>query len=156
MQITKRTILSKIVRLFNLLGWLAPVIVIVKVIMQDLWLESLDCDSVLPQLFQDLWTQFRGNLAEIPTICIPRWLGMFESDNWQLHGFADASQQAYAAVFYAVVPGRAFLLLTAKTKIAPTKVQSLPRLELCAATFLVRLVPHILNAAQQPPKATHV
>lgn len=56
----------------------------------------------------------------------------------------DESQKAYCAVGY--VHGAAFTaqvqvtLLTAKTKMAPLKTVNIPRLELCAANLLSKLV----------------
>ena len=53
-----------------------------------------------------------------------------------LHGFSDASEHAYAAVLY--------LLLCSKTRVAPTKRQTIPRLELLGALILSRLVHTVL------------
>lgn len=60
----------------------------------------------------------------------------------QLHLFADASEQAFAAVCYwcVVHDGRCELAFIAgKTKYAPLKTLSIPRLELQAAVLAVRL-----------------
>jgi len=64
----------------------------------------------------------------------------------EIHGFADASERAYAAVVYLHVSTGDFWtsnIVAAKSKVAPLKPVSLPRLELSAATLLVRLVNHI-------------
>ncbi|XP_023247401.1 uncharacterized protein LOC111643561 [Copidosoma floridanum] len=42
--ITKRIILSETAKLFDPLGWLAPVIVTAKIMMQDLWINKFDWD----------------------------------------------------------------------------------------------------------------
>ncbi|XP_023248115.1 uncharacterized protein LOC111643952 [Copidosoma floridanum] len=154
-EVTKRLILSDIARLFDPLGWLAPMIVVAKIIMQDLWIDKVDWDAPTTQSLQARWLQFRANLSDVPRIRIPRWINIKENDDWQLHGFADASQRAYAAAVYLVVPGSTPMLLVAKTKVAPTKVQSLPRLELCAATLLSRLTSYLLNSLHRPPTAIH-
>ncbi|XP_014216735.1 uncharacterized protein LOC106645399 [Copidosoma floridanum] len=155
LQVTKRSILSEIARLFDPLGWLAPIIIVAKVLMQDLWLDNLDWDTPVPESLQDRWLQFKAELPNISLIRIPRWLNTTEKEEWHLHGFADASQRAYAAAVYSVVPGRQPMLLLAKTKVAPTKVQSLPRLELCAATLLARLINHLLESLLKPPVNIH-
>ncbi|XP_014216260.1 uncharacterized protein LOC106645024 [Copidosoma floridanum] len=154
-EVTKRLILSDIARLFDPLGWLAPMIVVAKIIMQDLWIDKVDWDAPTTQSLQARWLQFRANLSDVPRIRILRWINIKENDDWQLHGFADASQRAYAAAVYLVVPGSTPMLLVAKTKVAPTKVQSLPRLELCAATLLSRLTSYLLNSLHRPPTANH-
>lgn len=62
----------------------------------------------------------------------------------QLHRFSDASQLAYAACVYARVESDdgsvVVTLLTAKSKMAPIKHQSIPRLELNGAVLLTRLL----------------
>ncbi|KAK2577926.1 hypothetical protein KPH14_000951 [Odynerus spinipes] len=45
---TKREILSIIAQLFDPLGWLAPVVIIAKTLMQELWIRGIDWDSELP------------------------------------------------------------------------------------------------------------
>ena len=60
----------------------------------------------------------------------------------QLHVFVDASEQAFAACAYFRIMGREGLrccLVASKTKVAPLKPLSIPRLELMAAVIGVRL-----------------
>ena len=44
---TKRQILSEIAKLFDRAGWLAPCIVLAKIIMQNIWLEHSGWDDVV-------------------------------------------------------------------------------------------------------------
>ena len=66
----------------------------------------------------------------------------------QLHGFSDASQDAYAGVVYLRMQdadgGVHVALVSSKTKVAPIKHLSIPRLELCGAQLLSH-VKRILN-----------
>lgn len=65
----------------------------------------------------------------------------------QLHGFADASETAYGGVIYArceLPDGSVRVsLMTAKSRVAPLKQVTLPRLELCAAALLVKLFNYV-------------
>ncbi|UYV73935.1 hypothetical protein LAZ67_11001507 [Cordylochernes scorpioides] len=66
----------------------------------------------------------------------------------KLHGFGDASEDAYAAAVYIRIPtddGVSVTLLASKTKLAPMRKMSIPRLELCAALLLTRLVKYIME-----------
>ena len=64
----------------------------------------------------------------------------------QLHGFSDASEDAYSAVIYLQMIDSLrdihISLVTSKTKVSPIKRQSIPRLELCGALLLARLLNH--------------
>ena len=77
----------------------------------------------------------------------------------QLHGFCDASQQAYAAMFYIRATytdhTTTGVLITAKTKVAPVKLLSIPRLELCGATLLSRLMSSVMTALHVPISDVH-
>lgn len=70
----------------------------------------------------------------------------------QLHGFADASQKAYGAVIYVRMDYGAgdvqTHLLTSKSRVAPTKTLSIPRIELAAAELLGRLMRHIVEVCE--------
>ncbi|XP_043501599.1 uncharacterized protein LOC122523781 [Polistes fuscatus] len=52
---TKRSVLSNIARLFDPLGWLSPVTVVAKILMQDMWLLKCDWDSPLPSELRERW-----------------------------------------------------------------------------------------------------
>ncbi|XP_012542631.1 uncharacterized protein LOC105840290 [Monomorium pharaonis] len=75
---------------------------------------------------------------------IARWCG-FGSDiqSAEIHGFADASNNAYAAAVYIKIVSAkrvTITLLVGKSKVAPVKPLSVLRLELSAALFLARLI----------------
>lgn len=147
--ITRRSVLSQTAQLFDPLGWLAPVVIWAKIFIQTTWLQGLDWDTPLGPPDESRWRDFLRELPGLKCVRVPRWLGCVPSDKIELHGFADASERAYAAAVYLRTKGNTedggwrCSLIMAKTKVAPLKQVSLPRLELCAATLLARLVRHI-------------
>ena len=67
----------------------------------------------------------------------------------ELIGFCDASQGAYAAAVYLRVKtehGKFVTLLAAKTRVAPLKMVTIPRLELLSGLLLARLMSAIHQA----------
>ncbi|XP_033318534.1 uncharacterized protein LOC117216123 [Bombus bifarius] len=127
-RITKRTISSEIAKIYDPLGLLAPVIVRAKMLLQRLWTLKIDWDESLPADVHTEWS-CSGN---------------------ELHGFCDASERAYGACVYLriITPdGHVWTrLLTAKSKVAPLKSQTIPRLELSGALLLASLATTVLQA----------
>ncbi|CAK9834544.1 hypothetical protein ANTRET_LOCUS11060 [Anthophora retusa] len=93
------------------------------------------------------WNTFREELMYINEIKIPRHAITVDNQRIELHAFSDASEKAYGACVYLRTlsnQGRwSTHLLCAKSKVAPLKVVSLPRLELCGAQLLAQLVKKI-------------
>ncbi|XP_045455994.1 uncharacterized protein LOC123665778 [Melitaea cinxia] len=143
--VTKRSILSDVARLFDPFGWLSPVVITAKIWIQKLWLCNLGWDDKLPLHMCEDWIRYREELTHLQNIQIPRWLKTTKNNfnTVELHGFADASTQAYAAVTYLkIVDGDEVhtMILASRTKVAPLKQLSVPRLELCAAALLAELM----------------
>lgn len=143
---TKRSLLSEVAKLFDPLGWIAPAIITMKILLQRIWLAGLSWDEPLPNAIQSDWNEFNSQLPSIEQIHIERWLKTTPNAQIQLHGFSDASEKAYAAAIYVRVrtPNAdvewSTHLVAAKTRVAPVKQVSLPRLELCAAALLAKLI----------------
>ena len=102
---TKRQVLATIARLFDPVGWVSPTVIIAKILLQKLWKLNLEWDERLPSPMATEWTTFLKELQKVSHIQIPRWLGIEPTKALHLHGFADASQSAYAAAVYTVIPG---------------------------------------------------
>lgn len=149
---TKREILRDIAKLYDPLGLLAPVIILAKIFMQDIWREGIDWDEKLPDHLLLKWKQFRSALADVLNIRIPRWMGMAKNAKITLHGYSDASLKAYAAVIYVRVINSngqiSTSLVASKTKVSPVKPITIPRLELCGAQLLVNLLVSTKKALQ--------
>ncbi|XP_061721087.1 uncharacterized protein LOC133527908 [Cydia pomonella] len=146
---TKRIMLAEIAKIYDPLGFLSPVTVFVKHLIQLLWVSGSGWDSASPQGICDLWFRFIDELPLLQDIALPRHV-LPSTHQVSLHGFSDASEKAYAAcVYIRVVDSNGAIsthLLIGKTKIAPLKRLTIPRLELCAAHLLSKLVKKVLTA----------
>ncbi|CAB0004889.1 unnamed protein product [Nesidiocoris tenuis] len=139
---TKRSILSVIARLYDPLGYLAPVIFLAKSIFQHTWRADTTWDSEVPSEIKTVWLRFIGQLPSLSAISIPRPLPR-SSEPPMLVGFCDASALGYCAAAYlrtASTTGTRLTLLRAKTRLAPIKTLTIPRLELCGALLLGQLI----------------
>ncbi|GFU51160.1 uncharacterized protein TNCV_966511 [Trichonephila clavipes] len=145
--LTKRRILSESSKIFDLLGLLSPCTVFMKIFYQKLWLTKTDWDSPIPQQLTEDWLKFQKAFNAINYLTVPRWAILTADNTVELHGFADASSLAYAAAIYCRQKHNSKIkvqLLVSKTKVAPVKQVSIPRLELCGAHLLSKLFKSIL------------
>lgn len=102
-KVTKRKIISYKAQLYDPNGYLSPVTVLAKLIIQKCWVADCSWDGKVPQDIHDEWTLFVKELPQLSQIRIPRWIGMGENLKAELHGFSDASSYAYGCVFYVKV-----------------------------------------------------
>ena len=147
--ITKRTLISDIAKIFDVLGWFSPSVIKMKILLQQLWELKVDWDDPAPSPICDVWIQWRSKLESLSDRHIPRcyFPKGTQLETLQLHGFCDASEQAYTSVIYLRVVGSDgkvhVTLVTSKTKVAPIKRLTIPRLELCGALLLAQLLHHV-------------
>jgi hypothetical protein len=148
---TKRTALKVTAKIFDPMGLISPFTVKMKAIFQVLCTEKLDWDEELSGNLLSKWNAILSELDNLDNVRIPTCYNTptVEPTKVGLHGFSDASQIAYAAVVYwksVYDDGHVEVRLVAsKTKVAPLKRQTIPRLELLGATLLARLINTVHN-----------
>nr|XP_012228837.1 PREDICTED: uncharacterized protein LOC105675914 [Linepithema humile] len=148
---TKRSILSAIARIFDPLGWATPVI-IAKRLMQELWIRTCSWDEPLPADLCTCWETYRDSLRSLTEVWIPRWTGQSKHvSSIDYHGFSDASLKAISVVVYMRITCSndvKVMLIAAKSKVAPIKTLSVPRLELNGAVLLIKLLQYVIETMQ--------
>jgi len=148
---TKRNVLKKVATIFDPFGFLAPYVVRAKLLMQEAWMSSLGWDEELPDHLQRKWKQWFNELELLDKITVQRCLrDDKEVQDITVHTFSDASDKAYAAATYTrheYDDGTVSIqLVAAKSRLAPVKAVSIPRLELMGALTGQRLTKKVCLA----------
>lgn len=145
--ITKRTVLSQIGRQFDPLGFVAPCMFYAKCFMQELWARQLDWDQSLPLDLQAQWQLYVKELPLLSNFKHERHVKVVHHTYCQILGFCDASTLGYAAAVYLRTKNAngdtKVSLVIAKSKVAPLKTVTIPRLELMAAHLLAKLIKYV-------------
>ena len=149
-KISKRSILSQTAKLFDPLGLLGPVIVVAKIIIQQLWKSNLTWDDPVPNDIRIRWEEYKNQLSMLNKVKVKRCIVIPEAIELQLHGFCDASEKAFGACLYLRSSNKQgqhiTSLICSKSRVAPIKTTTLPRLELCAATLLSKLFNSVIKS----------
>lgn len=148
-EITKRSIASHVAQLYDPNGYITPVIIRGKMLIQDLWKAKVGWDEKLNDTFVSSWIEIWKDIECLGKFKIDRWLATGKEETIQVHGFSDSSERAMGAAIYVRVQKvngevKRNLLVT-KSRIAPVKTVPIPRLELSAAELLSRLVREVLH-----------
>jgi hypothetical protein len=117
---TKRGVLSKLAKIYDLLGLASPTTLIGKLIYRDICDAKVPWDAALPQLLRKRWEEWNNSLENL---AIPRSLAPHHQLILEiiLYGFGDASSRGVCGVVYAVVRQEAGItqeLVCAKSSIA--------------------------------------
>lgn len=139
---TMRNIYRLLARQYDPLGFLIPYTTRAKVIVQHLWNKKRGWDD--PHLPEDLlhaWRLWESELSQLSQIMLPRCFTDPHLDCSNsirsIHVFCDASERAYGSVAYLRTErgeGQVYVtFLAARSRVAPKRQLSIPRLELCGA-----------------------
>nr|CAI5851371.1 unnamed protein product [Callosobruchus analis] len=136
---TKRNILSSVARCYDPLGIVAPVLFALKLLIKEMWRFNLDWDLEAPKSIQNRWTKVRSEWDELKFFKINRYLQVKKEipSSWLWRSSISALPTAGGKATVALV--------CAKSRISPSKLVSIPRLELCAALLLSKLMKYVLE-----------
>ena len=144
-EVTKRNVLKEISSVFDPLGLFSPVVLKGKVLLQTLWSKHLGWDDAIPAVDKTEWSSIKSDLSLLPDCEIKRCITMNcknSSVTNFLLCFCDASTCAFAAVIYLLQRNgeseSTANILFSKTRLAPLKKLSVPRLELMAVVIGTR------------------
>ena len=158
--LTKRGILSAVSSIFDPLGFLTPFTLKAKLLIQLIWRKNVDWDDEDPQDIAKAWNKWLDGIKEINKAQIDR---CYHHHGWQCsdiqaHIFCDASESAYGPVVYLRVAFKDgtthCCFVMAKSRLAPIRTLTMPRLELNTAVIGVRLYYIIIHEIDQPIEKT--
>lgn len=146
---TKREMLRVVMSVFDVQGFLAPLTIKSRILLQDTWRSGIAWDEHVKDKEFTKWRKWLESFEKVKALRIPRWYlnaGSVAVPNAiierELHMFCDASPQAYAAVAYwrlTTSSGVTTAFIASKSRVAPLRPVSVPRLELQGAVLACRL-----------------
>lgn len=143
---TRRGILSVVGSIYDPLGFVAPFTLPAKLIMQELCKKKLGWDENIPQTFLHRWTGWLADLNKMAEFKVDRCMkptSFGQIRFAQLHHFSDASESGYGTASYIRLENYnreahvAFII--GKSRVAPLKQITIPRMELTAAVLAVKV-----------------
>jgi len=143
---TRRGILSIVSSIYDPLGFLSPLTLLPKMLLQEMCRKNMSWDDPVPLTFSQQWTEWLMDLEKVVEFKVDR---CFKPKDFgahihaQLHHFADASDHGYGTVSYLRLEnqdkGTHLAFMLGKARVAPLKQTTIPRLELTAAVLAVKI-----------------
>ena len=135
--LTKRMILSKVAPIYDPVGLASAFIIRAKIGIQHLWQLGIGWDQELQPAIQDQWTRLFQEMMKLNEVSFPR--GLFNiraNEDATLCIFSDASREAFGSCACIRQKGeKEVKLIAAKSRVAPLKQLTIPRLELQVAVL---------------------
>ena len=133
---TRRGILSTMSSVYDPLGFVVPILLPVKTILQELCRKGLDLDDPIPDEYLILWKRWLFDLPKLEEFSIARCMKMTELSyivSCDLHHFSDASEVGYGTASYLRYVDSSDNIhcsfVMGKSRSAPLKTMTIPRLE---------------------------
>ncbi|XP_054762932.2 uncharacterized protein LOC129269456 [Lytechinus pictus] len=144
--LTRRGILSTICSIYDPIGFISPVTLCGKQILQELCRLKIDWDDVIPDEIRSRWVKWKSEVRKLEQMQVQRCykpanFGKVESA--ELHHFSDASYDGYGQCSYLRLVNEkgdsSCSLVIAKSRVTPLRPFTIPRLELTAATISAKM-----------------
>ena len=140
--VTRRNMLHLVASLFDPLGFIAPVVLTGKLILQRAC-HGMDWDEPVSEELAKLWDSWLIVLGSLNELFIPRCLKAtvlgLVSQRVELHTYSDACEKGYGSCCYLRLLGTDGTVVTSllfgKSRVVPLKGSTMPRLELQAAVL---------------------
>ncbi|GFV74402.1 integrase catalytic domain-containing protein [Trichonephila clavipes] len=99
---TKRFLLQVAGRIFDPLAFIAPYVIRLKILIQNIWKMGLLCDQEMPLIIKKSFNEWCHELKDLHLVSIPRFYDFTDSNTTdiQLHCFSNSSKKAYGTVIY--------------------------------------------------------
>ncbi|XP_030585787.1 uncharacterized protein LOC115780631 isoform X1 [Archocentrus centrarchus] len=144
--LSRRGVLSIVASIYDPLDLLAPFVLLGKQILQQMCRDKTDWDAPFSSELKPRWESWLSDLKKLADVKINRCYlpkDFRAVQKYELHYFSDASVPGYGVCTYLraiSVSGQIhYSLVFAKSRVAPTRVTTVPRLELSAAVVAVRI-----------------
>ena len=122
-------------KIFDPIGLLTPVTLQCKILSQMTWEQEIGWDDDVGATITDQFKAWMIGLQHLSELRIPPFVANFAIEKIHLHLFCDASEKPNGAAIYARSLGASqtkSTLLCSKSRLAPRKILSIPRFELCS------------------------
>ena len=143
--------MSKVARIYDPIGLASALIIRAKIGLQNLWQTGADWNDKLPSEVQEYGKALFQEITKLNQVSFQRSLLVIgASEEPMLCVFSDASEEAFGACAYIRQREDKYKvnLIAAKSRVAPLKRLSIPRLELQAGVLASRLARTIQEESQ--------
>ena len=142
-KITQRVVLSFVASVFDPLGVFAPFTMRMRILLKTTWAKCGQLwDEMIAEDNKSSFLQWVSELQQLKEMNLERNYFTTKPEVVELHIFSDASLEAMCMVAYLraeTANGVQLCFVVGKCRIAPMKQQTIPKLELQAALYAVRL-----------------
>ena len=148
--VSRRTMLRQTASTFDPMGLICVFTLPAKILIQTLFARKLGWDQSVPEDIKEIWLLWMENIHRLCEIEISRCLiPKVEFSDLTLHVFCDASEKAYGCCAYIRINYGNVVhvsLAMGKSRVAPLKPMTIPKLELSACVVASNVAKTIKNS----------